>query len=64
MKFAEIRTKGIEELDTLESNDRQEIAALRIQARMGQLTQTAKLGSLKKDVARILTFKRKKVKGL
>lgn len=60
MTFDDVRGKSPEELEALESNLRQEIAALRIQARMGQLRETAKLSHLKKNVARLLTLKRQK----
>jgi large subunit ribosomal protein L29 len=58
MKAKEVREKGKEALEKLEGGLRQELAMARLQLRAGQLANTAKLGALKRDLARVLTILR------
>ena len=60
MKFAEIKEKKKDDLEQLEGKLRGELAVLRIQGKAGQLTQTAKIGALKRDIARALTAMKQK----
>ncbi len=60
MKPAEIREKTEADLAKQEVKLRQELAALRIQARAGQLAETSKLDAMKRDIARILTIRKEK----
>lgn len=60
MKFKEILEKSPSELETLENKLRMELTHLRLQSRAGQLAQTAKLGQLRRDIARALTAKKDK----
>ncbi len=59
MKFKEIRERPEAERNLLEVKLRKELADLTLQARSGQLANTAKIGNIRKDIARILTAKRK-----
>lgn len=64
MKAKEIREKSAAEIENLERKLHQELAMLRIQARSGQLAETSKIRSVRRDIARILTTKRSKASGL
>lgn len=60
MKFKEIKEKSASELEQMEDKLREELSALRMKARVGQLAETAKIGMICKDIARILTIKKNK----
>ncbi len=60
MKFKEISEKGAGELEQLESKLRKELAELRLQAMSGQLAKTAKVRTVRRDIARVLTVRRQK----
>lgn len=60
MKIKEIREKKGNDLDLLETKLRGELSDLSLQARAGQLATTHKIGSLRRDIARILTVKNTK----
>lgn len=60
MKAKEVREKTATELGHLEDKLREELAALRMKARVGQLAETAKIGLIRRDIARILTIKKSK----
>jgi large subunit ribosomal protein L29 len=55
MKAAEIRNLTEEELNKLILDSKSELLKLRIQSKTGQLENSARIGHLKKDVARALT---------
>lgn len=55
MKAAEIRNLTEEELNKLILDSKSELLKLRIQAKTGQLENSARIGHLKKDVARAKT---------
>jgi large subunit ribosomal protein L29 len=55
VKAAEIRDKSVEELASLQKELRSELFKARIQNHTNQLDSTAKLGKLRKDIARINT---------
>jgi large subunit ribosomal protein L29 len=55
VKAAEIREKSAEELTGLQQELRTELFKARIQNHTNQLDSTAKLGKLRKDIARINT---------
>jgi large subunit ribosomal protein L29 len=56
VKAAEIREKSNEELETLAKELRTELFKVRIQNHTNQLDSTAKLGKLRRDIARINTI--------
>ncbi len=56
MKAKEVREKSRQELEQLEDKLREELAAMRMKARVGQLAETAKIGATRRDIARILTL--------
>ena len=60
MKAAEIREKSAEELTGLERELRTELFKARIQNHTNQLDSTAKLRSLRRDIARIRTVLRQR----
>ena len=60
MKAAEIREKGTEELTQLEKDLRVQLFKSRIQNHTNQLDSTAKLGQLRRDIARIATILRQR----
>jgi large subunit ribosomal protein L29 len=55
VKAAEIREKSVEELAGLEKELRTELFKARIQNHPNQLDSTAKLSTLRRDIARIRT---------
>ena len=57
MKVKEIREKAKADLERLEGKLRQDLAAARLQLRAGQLTDTSKVRSLRRDLARVLTVR-------
>ena len=60
MKAAEIREKNSEELQSLQKDLRVQLFKARIQNHTNQLDSTAKLGKLRKDIARINTVLRQR----
>ena len=60
MKAAEIREKNSEELQSLQKDLRVQLFKVRIQNHTNQLDSTAKLGKLRKDIARINTVLRQR----
>jgi len=60
MKAAEIRELGLEEMSRKETDIRQELFNLRFQHGTGQLENTSRLKSVKRDIARIKTVIRQK----
>ena len=57
---ADIRVKSIDELKELEGSLRGELFKARIQNPTNQLDSTAKLGKLRRDIARVLTVLRQR----
>ncbi len=55
MKINEIREKTDAELDILLENFRKERFKLKIQASTGQLENSARINSIRKDIARVKT---------
>lgn len=64
MKFKEVLEKKADDLDLLEKKLREELALLSMQLRMGQGTQSAKIGQLRRDIARVQTARRQKEQAL
>lgn len=60
MKAAEIREKNSEELQGLQKDLRVQLFKARIQNHTNQLDSTAKMGKLRKDIARINTVLRQR----
>jgi large subunit ribosomal protein L29 len=60
MKAQEIRNLTEEELGKRETVLKEEIFNLRIQVATQQSTNVARIGNLKKDLARVLTIKKEK----
>jgi large subunit ribosomal protein L29 len=60
VKTAEIREKNSEELTGLQKDLRVQLFKTRIQNHTNQLDSTAKLGKLRKDIARINTVLRQR----
>jgi large subunit ribosomal protein L29 len=60
MKIKEIRDLGINELKQKNSELVEELFKLRIRHASGQLEQTAMLGRLRKDIARVNTVLKEK----
>lgn len=60
MKAAEIREKSNEELETLAKELRTDLFKARIQNHTNNLDSTAKLGKLRRDLARIATIVRQR----
>jgi large subunit ribosomal protein L29 len=56
MKPEKIREMGDEELETKEADLREQIFRLRVQKATGQLAQPAKIGNLRRDLARVKTI--------
>jgi ribosomal protein L29 len=57
MKAKEIKEKGQVEWPKMEEKIRHDLASARLQLRAGQLADTAKIRTLKKDLARLLTIR-------
>lgn len=57
MKASEIREKTDEEIQKAIDEARNEIFQLRLKYSTNQLTETAKIGNLRKDIARLETEK-------
>jgi large subunit ribosomal protein L29 len=60
VKAAEIREKSNEELETLAKELRTDLFKARIQNHTNNLDSTAKLGKLRRDLARIATIVRQR----
>ncbi len=60
MKIKEIRDLGINELEQKRIELAKELFKLRIRHASGQLEPTAKLGSLRRDIARVNTVLKEK----
>ncbi len=60
MKSKEIREKSVDELETRDKELVQELFNLKFQLHTGRLENTAKLSSLRKDIARVKTVMREK----
>ena len=60
MKTADIRDKSVEELTGLEKELRTELFKARIKNHTNQLDSTAKLGNLRRDIARVATVLRQR----
>lgn len=58
MKFNELKEKKVDELGLLEDKLRKELAGVRMEARMGSLKNTARIGEIRKDIARVLTSRK------
>ncbi|MGH9066954.1 MAG: 50S ribosomal protein L29 [Acidimicrobiales bacterium] len=59
-RAAELRLLDDEELGIRLANARQELFNLRFQMVTGQLDNSARIGQLRKEVARLLTFRRER----
>lgn len=57
MNAKDLRTKSAKEMGKLEQELSEELFKLQIQKRTGQLTGVARLGQVRKDIARIKTIK-------
>lgn len=57
MKAKEIREKGKADLERLEGKLREDLATASLQFRAGQLANTAKIRTLRRDLARVLTIR-------
>lgn len=62
MKPSEIREKTPVELEKLSASLREELFHSRIKLASGQLDKTHRCGAIKRDLARILTIQREKLK--
>jgi len=60
MKTQEIRELTQDELNKRENELKEEIFNLRIQVATQQTTNVARIGNLKKDLARVITIKKEK----
>ncbi|MDX1386346.1 MAG: 50S ribosomal protein L29 [bacterium] len=58
----EVREKTIEELKVLEKDLKEELFKLKMQAGTGQLEKSHRLKEVKKDIARILTILKEKLR--
>ncbi|HWS23366.1 MAG TPA: 50S ribosomal protein L29 [Anaerolineales bacterium] len=56
MKAKEIRNLSAEEIKTKISNNREELMKLRFQQVTGQLTDTSRLRTIRRDIARLETI--------
>jgi large subunit ribosomal protein L29 len=63
MKAAEIRELTVEEMETKETELKDQLLKLRFQHAVGQLENTMKLKEIKKDLARIATIRREMEQG-
>ncbi|AIT60303.1 50S ribosomal protein L29 [Corynebacterium doosanense] len=61
---AEFRELGSEELTTRLADAKEELFNLRFQLATGQLTNNRRIGTVKRDIARILTILRERELGL
>jgi len=63
MKASEIRELDLDELAAKERELREELLHLRFQKETGQLTNTARIRAVRKDIARIQTVMNQKRRG-
>jgi len=63
MKATELRELSEDELQSKEAELRDQLFKLRFQHSLGQLDNAAKLGNIRKDLARIKTILKEKSKG-
>ncbi len=63
MKISEIRDMTVEEMSNSRTELKDQLFKLRFQHAMGQLENTMKLKSIKRNLARIETISREKSKG-
>lgn len=63
MKPSELKTMTIEELIKKEQDLRRELFNLRFQKTTGEIENPKRIGAVRKDIARVLTIKSKKLKG-
>lgn len=61
MKYSEVLELSDDELEFKEKELRQELFNLRFRKATGQLDNTARIGLLKRDLARVLTSKRERI---
>jgi large subunit ribosomal protein L29 len=64
MKAADIREMTVEEMDAKENEVLEELLNLRFQKETGQLSNTARIKALRKEVAQIQTIRNEKAKGI
>ena len=60
MRAAELREQTVDELKAKEVELAEQLFALRVQKVTGQLDNPAKIGEVKRDLARVLTVMREK----
>ena len=60
MRAAELREQTVDELKAKEVELAEQLFALRVQKVTGQLDNPAKIGQVKRDLARVLTVMREK----
>ena len=60
MKYSEVHALGGDELSAREQELRAELFNLRFRKATGQLENTAQIGRLKRDLARVLTSRRQR----
>ena len=58
MKARELKEKKPEELLTLEQGLRHELGEIRLKVAMGTFNKTARLGQIRREIARILTVRK------
>jgi len=63
MKAQELRDMNIDELRQKEKDLKEELFNLRFQRATGQLENIMRVGQVKRDIARVKTISREKVKG-
>ena len=61
MKPAELRSMTADQLEKLETELQTEWRNLRVQESVGQLTNNARIRTIRKDLARILTIRHERV---
>jgi large subunit ribosomal protein L29 len=64
MKPSDIGELTIEEMDSKEYELMEELLNLRFQKETGQLSNTARISAIRKDIARIKTVRNQKAKGI
>ncbi|MEK6777795.1 MAG: 50S ribosomal protein L29 [bacterium] len=64
MKASDIRDLSIEEIDAKENELVAELLNLRFQKETGQMSSPARIREVRKDIARVNTIRKEKVKGL
>jgi len=61
MKSSELRELALEELNQKESDFREELFNLKFQHAIGKLENTARLKEIRKDIARVETFRKERL---